>query len=350
MVEKRIKIIVFVFKILLPFFVVAQNGLGEIESSKRYVIGSGVHNDRVISIVNKKDITVSALDGAILKGKVRIDIINSENIVIEDLTIEDGKNRNATIFVKNSKNVLIKNNTIIRGGIANTSSAIRLESNLDGINISNNSFIDLRSIGIHIVTRENEDNAEKKDIIISNNIFRDTKSVKAVYPKSNGNGMESILVGWGFAKTKDIMRGVKIKGNIFENNIGDGLEVISLKTSGNFVENNTFINNVGALSLRMGDKNVIRNNVFIKGERAIRVFGANHEIIGNEFRNCKIGIEMRNGMYEAHSKTGGIGYYQIQGVVIRDNSFAGTTQPILTIDSKKGFPPRDLIIKSNKIK
>lgn len=76
-----------------------------------------------------------------------------------------------------------------------------------------------------------------------------------------------------------------IRHNLFEQAHGEGTEIISLKSNGNTVENNTIIESMGQIVIRSGNRNRIKNNIIIGNylprSRGIRVVGTMNQIANN---------------------------------------------------------------------
>ena len=54
-----------------------------------------------------------------------------------------------------------------------------------------------------------------------------------------------------------------IKGNYFYKSNGEKQEIVSVKCCSNLLENNAFYESQGTLTLRHGNNNIVRNNIFI---------------------------------------------------------------------------------------
>ena len=68
--------------------------------------------------------------------------------------------------------------------------------------------------------------------------------------------------------------------NCYFHNLRADVENISIKSSGNVIENNLFANNYSNVTFRHGGHNKVLNNVFI-GSGGIRLYGDHNEVTGN---------------------------------------------------------------------
>ena len=60
-------------------------------------------------------------------------------------------------------------------------------------------------------------------------------------------------------------------------------ELLSLKSSGNLVRGNTFVDIHGAVQGRHGCNNTFLNNTLIGGKTVLRAYGDNHRLIGSRW-------------------------------------------------------------------
>ncbi len=101
-------------------------------------------------------------------------------------------------------------------------------------------------------------------------------------PFVNQNGAETIQIG--VAETQFSVSNTRISNNLFESINGEA-EIISVKSGGNLMDNNTILNSGGSFTLRHGNGSTVKNNWFLCGfaERSggIRVYGENHIIVNN---------------------------------------------------------------------
>ncbi len=108
---------------------------------------------------------------------------------------------------------------------------------------------------------------------IDHNYFLDVRQCSVEMPTSSANGMEvvNILNFQGY----DIDN--IIEYNRFEDIYGDGGEGICLKSNGNKVNYNTFVNSrMSGLSMRANENSEVIGNFFFKTKYGLRIFGNGH--------------------------------------------------------------------------
>lgn len=174
-------------------------------------------------------------------------------------------------------------------------------------------------------------------------------------PRLGSNGGETIRIG----SSKNSMSCSKtiIEDNYFEHCNGE-TEIISIKACDNVVQGNTFYECEGSLVLRHGNRNVVRNNVFMGNNLpytgGIRVIGEEHEI----YNNCFIGLKgkefraplvLMNGIPDSPPNR----YFQVKNVKIIGNTWTDCDAPWLfgmgIKDEYETLPPANTIIACNNL-
>jgi poly(beta-D-mannuronate) lyase len=116
-----------------------------------------------------------------------------------------------------------------------------------------------------------------RNIRIDHNHFRDIR-------RRHQNGGEAVQIGSNPMKYGRMRADAVVEYNRFERADGDG-EVISNKSSGNIIRNNTFLGCGGGLWLRGGEQVIVADNLFLGGAAGIVAYGHGHRITGNVIRN-----------------------------------------------------------------
>ena len=115
------------------------------------------------------------------------------------------------------------------------------------------SFLGRRNLGVTLVVMLNYEDCIENNHIIENNYF----GPRPVY---GSNGAETIRVG----TSQQCHRNSRtvIRNNFFDKCDGE-VEVVSIKSCENVIEDNVFYESQGVLALRHGDRNVANGNLFI---------------------------------------------------------------------------------------
>lgn len=147
---------------------------------------------------------------------------------------------------------------------------------------------------------------------IHHNHFRDIPKGKT------GNGFETVqLITKGNPKDpKGKNTGNRVEYNLFERCNGEG-EIISVKSNGNLLRGNAFIDCKGALVLRQGHRNVVNGNWFIGGSHGVRIQGRDQVVVNNYFEGLFSGLVMMNGI----ERDGKPFYVRVEHALIANNTF-----------------------------
>jgi hypothetical protein len=286
----------------------------------------------------------------IITGKVNhsvFTILNSDQLTFEGFLFEEVDRNIFGLF--NSNNISIKNNYFTRCGNSPTNSLIRLRDGSSNNKIYNNTFDDIYSLGIVIVTSSGnprDENNTENEIFL--NYFINTPPVSSIYPGAD-NGMECIQIGHDLPNTISYQLNTKVYNNLFENVIGDGVEIISNKSSKNQIFQNTFLNNRSGVTLRSGNEVSFYNNYLENTTRGIRVFGAGHRIYSNYISNARIAINLPSSDFKKGEPMTRVGYYRPEDLEIRDNIIVSPREAAIKIGTgSRSISPDNLRIDNNK--
>lgn len=175
------------------------------------------------------------------------------------------------------------------------------------------------------------------------------------YPGSNLNGYETLQLGSGSTGCKMESMKAKVDYNLFENCNGEA-EIISVKTSDNYIRFNTFRECRGQLVLRIADGCQVYNNYFLNpscktGVGGIRIHGSYNEIYNNYFEKLTDeAIETRFGDTDTTLGTEETKYRQSIGNLIAYNTMYSSRAPVLdfgTASTTCPLPPKDWDIINN---
>ncbi len=171
--------------------------------------------------------------------------------------------------------------------------------------------------------------------------------------RGNNNGYETIRIG----SSKQSLQNSRttVEKNIFLQCNGEG-EIISNKSSENYYIHNTFLHSKGMLTLRHGNRCIIKNNFFFSNGHkkigGIRLTGEGHQIINNYFENIggtayTAAISFMNGMNNPPLHE----YSQVKDCNITHNKFIQTKYTIVSgANFKQGkypIPPNNVLFDNN---
>ena len=178
---------------------------------------------------------------------------------------------------------------------------------------------------------------------IHHNLFKDIK-------KGSGNGFETLQL---ITKNNPFDPPPGACNSIVENNLFlrcDGeAEIISVKSNGNLIRENTFRACQGALVLRHGDDNVATRNYFIgenvPGSGGVRIQGTGQVVTGNYFQDLEsYGLGMMDGTPDDL-------YIRVENAKILFNTFVNCENNfVIGINHSKhpnGTAPKNCVIEGN---
>ena len=165
---------------------------------------------------------------------------------------------------------------------------------------------------------------------IHHNYFRDIPKGK------KGNGFETLqLITKGNPKDpKGGDTGNRIEYNLFERCDGEA-EIISVKSNGNLIKGNTFLDCHGELVLRQGHRNVVDGNWFLNGKGGVRLQGRDQVVVNNYFEGLSSGLRMMNGIGEGKK----VMYVRVENALIANNTFINCEQTFRIGMNHSKFPP-----------
>jgi|GEM_PF-5135755 len=262
---------------------------------------------------------------------------------------------NAVTFYQAS-NCQLLNNRFFECGRTDTSfgHVVRLEYLSANNTIAWNTFEGSTSMSIGIVASASTGNNTTNNAgnIIENNRFLNIRPVGEIFA-GQSNGLECVQVGQGVSASGDAsvnyVFSTQIRRNRFENVTGDGNEIISIKTSGNTVSENTVINCNSAFSLRNGNNNAALGNFFINSDASLAnagginvVSGTGNVVANNYFSGLnKFAIQLydRNGQSDRQ---------QVIGTRIAHNTFAYQRGNVMRLgQSVPSTAPSGTIVENN---
>lgn len=293
--------------------------------------------------------------GVKISGKSTLSFVNSSNISFSGFEFFGIANRSA-IIIDNSDNIRIYNNLFDRCGAFQFGKLVRITNGASNNKIHNNTFDYLMSMGVVVDVSSSEDLALLcLNNEIFNNVFKNIPNVKTIHPNSDGNGFEAIQLGQGSPKAMEREIHTKVYNNLFLNIIGDRSEIISVKSSSNFIYDNIFLDNDSGITFRVGNKNSFTSNIVYNTRSGLRVFGKGHLINKNYFEGGGAGIIIpsANKSNVNASTVEGSFYFQPEDIRIERNLIINPEFSGINIGSKfsnsRKFYPKNLIIEENTL-
>ncbi len=145
----------------------------------------------------------------------------------------------------------------------------------------------------------------------------------------------------------------QIHHNLFDNCDGEA-EIISLKSCGNHLYNNSFKECQGSVSLRHGNNNTVEANLFWgndkRGTGGVRIINEGNWVVNNLFYHCR-GVDFRsplaimNGVFHSPAYR----YLPVRDAVVAHNSFIECTPATFCegSDSERTVAPANVFVFNN---
>jgi poly(beta-D-mannuronate) lyase len=224
---------------------------------------------------------------------------------------------------------------IVRPG----SMQIEIDHNIFKNKVKSNTTLDKNCQLLQVLVRNNNERHH-----IHHNLFKDIAEGKT------DNGFEVIQLRDEFNKYEPSKpnSNMLVENNLFIRCFGES-EIVSVKSNGNIIRNNTFRASKGGLVLRHGEGSVVSGNYFLgEGEKSsggIRIAGINHIISNNYMQDLgDYTIAMMDGTPDGL-------YTRVENVSIQFNSFINCNKNfVIGLNHAKhpnGTVPRDCKIIGN---
>ena len=190
-----------------------------------------------------------------------------------------------------------------------------------GHEVSGCSFIDKRNMGCLLVVWMEEGIVPAHTI--KDNLF--TRPYTHYDDKGKArNGQEAIRIGTSTFSMSD--GSCIVTGNYFKDVNGERAEIISNKSCANTYEGNVFEGGEGTLTLRHGNRCIVRGNYFRRAGRSeaggVRIIGEDHVVENNVFLNLAgYGYNSAVCLVRGEMNAELNGYWTVKNAVVRDNVF-----------------------------
>jgi len=176
-------------------------------------------------------------------------------------------------------------------------------------------------------------------------------------PRLGKNGGETIRIGTG--KVSHQRFEMRVLNNYFEDTSGEA-EIISIKSHGNIISGNMFVEAKGAVTFRQGDDNLVSRNIFlgggVKSTGGVRLTSFNNQVKDNYFEglvgeNGSSALTFMNGLSDSADPLPL--YKQVQKAVIENNSFINSSHMTFGLVHRERkdqtFTPQDSVIRGNLV-
>lgn len=319
-------------------------------------IKNGAYKDVEVILTKKPKTRVYIMPetpgGVSITGKSTITIDKSTNITLQNFFFDVVTNPSAVIL-NSSSDIEIYNNYFYKCGVSRFGFIVRLDRGSFANKIHRNTFDSSHAMSVVIALRPtNLHTKDNKNNEIFNNLFCNIPQVESIYPDSDGNGLEAIQLGQGVKGTEQWELETKIYNNLFENIIGDRAEIISNKSSKNYIYNNTFLDNNSGITIRGGNDVEIVGNYLRNTTRGVRLYGSGHLIKNNYIERAILGIQIPSADYDKSqallSERPGI-YQQIENSIISGNVIVNPSrQAVLIGAGDRKLQPRNIKFERNR--
>lgn len=208
------------------------------------------------------------------------------------------------------------------------------------------SFLGKKSLGVTLIVWLNYTSCLDNRHSIDHNIF----GPRPVY---GSNGAETIRIG----TSQQCMESSRtsVKDNLFLRCNGE-VEVISVKSSDNVIEDNILYECQGVLALRHGERNIVRDNMFIgngvRNTGGVRIVDSGHEVVCNKFYDLA-GDRFFSALALMSAVPNSLPnrYVQVEDVLIEGNGFYGcrSIEFGTGLDYERTLPPKNITFRGNLI-
>ncbi len=172
------------------------------------------------------------------------------------------------------------------------------------------------------------------------------------YPTSGDNGYEAVRIGTSDSHSADSLS--VLEHNYFERIDGES-EVISNKSGGNTIFNNTIRDSFGSLTLRHGSSANVSHN-FILGDdhpfaAGIRVIDDGHRIVNNYIQGVRYTTTSFHGGIVLHASDGSTsnGYQILENVFVAHNTIVDSINSLSVFGGPGTIGPEDVTFVNNII-
>lgn len=301
---------------------------------------------------------------AVIVGKTWFRVNDSSYVVIQDLRFEtDTKSggANRAIMLYNSDHSRVTRNDFAleqspiftNNGMVHWVMVHGPDGTANDNRIDHNRFTGKTQSGHYVAIEGNNATGSPGTGIVplrtrvDHNLFRD------VTP-SGSNGAETIRIGAG-SQTVLTNAYAIVEYNVFDNCSGES-EIISVKSSGNTLRYNLFLESQGGLVLRYGNGSEVYGNTFIGNGKpstaGVRIHGTDHRVYNNYFTGlASDALNIGWGSVDDDPTVANV-YWQVKRTEVAFNTFAynqGTVFSNVFPGGDRVYGPIDTVVDNNVV-
>lgn len=334
------------------------NALEKVTPGDDIVLKNGTYHDFEIKFKaqgsEEEPITLRAQSkgGVILSGQSNLSIAGS-HLIVSGLVFKDGYSPSGSVIsYRISKDELANYTRVTEVVIEDYSKPDKFESDYWVALYGKHNRLDSsylagkRNRGVTVAVRLDSKDSIENYHKIDNNYF-------GYRPELGSNGGETLRIGTSHYSLENSF--TRVENNVFDRCNGE-VEIISVKSGGNVLHGNTFIESRGTLTLRHGNGNTITNNVFlgngVPNTGGVRVINANQEVSNNVFKGLTgyrfgSGFTVMNGVPNSPQNR----YHQVKNANIHHNTFIDVSHIQLAAgaDEERSAPPVDSVFSNNLV-
>lgn len=305
-----------------------KKALEQVKPGDKIILKNGIWNNfEIVFVANGTadapiELTAETKGKVILSGQSNLQLAG-EYLQVSGLVFKNGYTpTNEVIVFKKGQKQLANHSRVTEVVIDNFSNPDRQEADnwvgLYGQNnrLDHNHFIGKRNAGVTVAVRLEGKKSQQNHHQIDHNYF-------GPRPILGSNGGETIRIGTSKYSLTDSF--TVIENNYFDRCDGE-VEIISVKSGKNRIQNNVFYESRGTLTLRHGNGNLIDSNVFlgngVEHTGGIRVINRDQTITNNYLEGLTgsrfgSGFTIMNGVPNSAINR----YHQVVNANIKHNSF-----------------------------
>ncbi|GGQ18084.1 polysaccharide lyase 6 family protein [Shewanella litoralis] len=333
-----------------------QQALKQLQPGDSIILKNGTWQDFEIVFTAQgtaeKPVTLTAQTkgSVILSGQSNLQLAG-EYLQVSGLVFKDGFTpTNEVIAFKKSDTELANHSRITEVVIDNYNNPDRqMSDNWIGMygqhnRLDHSHFVGKRNAGVTLAVRLEGEQNQQNHHRIDHNYF-------GPRPILGSNGGETIRIGTSHHSLTNSF--TVVENNYFDRCDGE-VEIISVKSGKNRIQNNLFYQSRGTLTLRHGNGNIIDSNVFlgngVEHTGGIRIINRDQTITNNYLEGLTgtrfgSGFTIMNGVPNSPINR----YHQVVNANVHHNSFINLEHIELAAgsDSERSAPPKDSTLTQN---